>query len=255
MKKALSLSCLLIALCLTTAQASDLEKEKRWATQIVDSLMDGDATYLNDGNSDFLALVTESESDDSKKGAVIMHGSGVHPNWPTIVLPLRVGLTQHGWHTISIQMPVLANEAEYDEYTAVFPEVPARVDAAIEYLKNEMGVETVVLVAHSLGAAMNTYYLSTNKPDVAGFVTIGLGPGSKDPVRDTTTQLTKINMPMLDLYGEEDLPGVVKNAGARRDAQSNNADYTQIMEPGADHFFEGEEEALLEHVAGWMERF
>ncbi|MGB1110798.1 MAG: alpha/beta fold hydrolase, partial [Gammaproteobacteria bacterium] len=236
MKKALSLSCLLIALCLPNAQASDLEKEKRWAAQIVDSLMDGDATYLNDGTSDFLALVTES--DETKKGAVVMHGSGVHPNWPTIVLPLRVGLTQHGWHTISIQMPVLANEAEYDEYTAVFPEVPARVDAAIEYLKNEMGVETVVLVAHSLGAAMNTYYLSNHKPDIAGFVAIGLGPGSKDPVRDTTEQLKKINMPMLDLYGEEDLPGVVENADARRQAQSGNAEYTQIMEPGADHFFE-----------------
>jgi len=40
----------------TAVFASDLEKEKRWAEQISDSLLDGEAIELNDGTSDFLAL-------------------------------------------------------------------------------------------------------------------------------------------------------------------------------------------------------
>lgn len=251
--KALSLS-LMVALASPLIQASDLDKEKRWADQIVDALIDGDAVYLNDGKSDYLAILTESADADSKRGAVVMHGSGVHPDWPTVVQPLRVGLTEEGWHTLSIQMPVLANEAEYDEYTAVFPDAPARIDAAIQYLRNEMGVEKVVLIAHSLGAAMNTYYLANNRPAIAGFVAIGLGPGSNHPIRDTHAHLGKIKLPVLDLYGEEDLPGVVENAGKRKEAQAANPDYTQIMEPGADHFFEGEEEALLRHVSTWIKQ-
>ena len=43
--------------------ASDLAKEKRWANQVVDSLMDGEAEMLNDGNSEFLGIYTQAAED------------------------------------------------------------------------------------------------------------------------------------------------------------------------------------------------
>ena len=144
--------------------ASDLAKEKRWAEQVVDSLFDGEEHYLNDGKNDFLSLVTENSEGDTPYGAVVIHGTGVHPNWSTVIQPLRVDLTEAGWHTISIQMPVLANEATHDDYTVVFPEAPARIDAAVKYLREEMDVKRVVLIAHSLGSSMTAYHLSRNKP-------------------------------------------------------------------------------------------
>jgi len=232
--------------------ASDLEKEKRWADQVVDALMDGEEHYLNDGKSDFLSLVTENAEGDTPYGTVVMHGSGVHPNWSTIVQPLRVGLTEQGWHTISIQMPVLANDATHDEYTEVFPEVPARIDAAIKYLKEEMDVKRVVLIAHSLGSSMTAYHLSLNKPEVDGFVAIGMGGGGSAPERNTLEHLKKIDMPMLDLFGSDDLESVTKSSLARKESQSHNAAYEQVVEEGADHFFDGEEDALLNHVTNWL---
>ena len=232
--------------------ASDLEKEKRWAEQVVDSLMDGEEHYLNDGKNDFLSLVTENSDGDTPYGAVVIHGTGVHPNWPTVIQPLRVGLTEEGWHTIAIQMPVLSNDATHDDYTVVFPEVPGRIDAAVSYLKKEMGVKRVVLIAHSLGSSMTAYHLSQNKPAVDGFVAIGMGGGGDDPVRNTLGQLKKIDIPMLDLAGSEDLESVMKSSSARKESQSHNAAYQQIVEEGADHFFEGEEEALLNHVTNWL---
>lgn len=232
--------------------ASDLEKEKRWADQVVDSLLDGDAHYLNDGKNDFLSLVTENSDGDTSYGAVVIHGTGVHPNWSTVIQPLRVGLTEEGWHTISIQMPVLSNEATHDDYTVVFPEVPARIDAAIQYLKEEMGVKRVVLIAHSLGSSMTAYHLSENKPAVDGFIAIGMGGGGEDPVRNTQKHLKNINIPMLDLAGSEDLESVMKSSDARKQSQSHNKAYVQIVEGGADHFFDGEEEALLNHVTNWL---
>lgn len=234
------------------ANASDLEKEKRWADQIVDALMDGEAEYLNDGANDFLTLVTESSEGESEYGAVVMHGSGVHPNWPSVIQPLRVGLTEQGWHTISIQLPILANDASHDEYTEVFPEAPARIDAAIDYLKQNLNVKRVVLIAHSLGSSMTTYHLSENKPAVDGFVAIGMGPGGEQASRQTLKQLETISLPMLDIYGAEDLPAVVNSAAARKASQVHNPEYKQFVLPGADHFFDGEEDALLNHVGHWL---
>lgn len=242
---------LCVFLFTTAGFASDIEKEKRWAEQVVDSLLDGDAHYLSDGKRDFLSLVTESE-DDSTLGAVVIHGTGVHPNWVDVIQPLRVGLTENGWHTISIQMPVLANDATHDDYTPLFPNVPARIDAAVSYLKKEMGVKRVVLIAHSLGSSMTAYHLNRNQPEVDGFVAIGMGAGGKHSDRNNIELLKSINLPMLDLSGDEDLDSVVQSNEARKTSQAHNAAYTQIIEPGADHFFDGEEEALLNHVNNWL---
>jgi pimeloyl-ACP methyl ester carboxylesterase len=232
--------------------ASDLEKEKRWADQIVDFLMDGDAVYLDDGRSEFLALETPAEDGSVRRAAVIMHGTGVHPNWATVVLPLRVGLTGFGWHTLSIQMPVLPNEAEDADYPPIYDGVPGRISAAIDYLKGQ-GAETVVLIAHSQGATMTAYYLADAHRDVDGFVAIGMGPGIPDTAADNLAHLPKVTLPMLDLYGSEDLPAVLQSSAARAAAATGSPAYGQQVVDGADHFFEGEEDELLTAVQAWLD--
>ena len=236
----------------TAAQSSDLAKEERWAAQIVDSLMDGDAVYLDDGRSQFLALEMPASDGNTKRGAVVMHGTGVHPNWPTVVLPLRVGLAEDGWHTLSIQMPVLPNDADYKDYPPLYGGVPGRIDAAIDHLKDQ-GVEKVVLVAHSQGATMATYYLANTDRVVDGFVAIGMGPGIAGTAADNLAHLPRIKVPLFDLYGSEDLPEVLASAGERADAARGNGEYSQAISEGADHFFDGEETALVETVQAWLD--
>jgi hypothetical protein len=92
-----------------TTHASDLEKEKRWVDQVVDAILDGDAVWLNDGTSEFLGIYTEAEKDKSR-AVIVMHGTGIHPDWQQVIQPLRVGLTEHNWNTLSIQMPILPND-------------------------------------------------------------------------------------------------------------------------------------------------
>ena len=131
--------------------ASDLAKEKRWADQVVDAIIDGDAVWLNDGKSDFLGIFTEAE-EDKGRAVVVMHGTGIHPDWQQVVQPLRVGLIAHNWSTLSIQMPILANEAEYPEYAPLYDEVAPRIDAAIKYLKKN-GIESIVLLGNRLSSS------------------------------------------------------------------------------------------------------
>lgn len=236
------------------ANASDLAKEKRWADQIVDAILDGDAVWLNDGSNEFLGIYTEAD-DDQKHGVIVMHGTGIHPDWQQVVQPLRVGLVEHGWHTLSIQMPILPNEAEYHEYAPLYDEVPPRIDAALAYLR-EQGIEKIVLIGHSQGATMAAYYLSTSKQPVDGFVAIGMGALADDPRMDSINALTKIKIAVLDLYGAEDLEGVMNSITARADAakQAGNTDFTQIEVPESNHFFDDREDALVETVADWLDK-
>ncbi len=231
-----------------------MAKEKRWADQVVDAIIDGEAVWLNDGSSDFLGIYTQAD-EDKGRAAIIMHGTGIHPNWQQVVQPLRVGLIDHNWNTLSIQMPILPNEAEYEEYAPLYDEVAPRINAAIRYLKDN-GTKEIVLIGHSQGAAMAAYYLSTSKQDMQGFVAIGMAALAEDKRMNGVLSLEKIKVPVLDLYGDDDLEGVMKTIEARAAAakKAGNKNYTQIEVAGSNHFFDGKEDDLVEVVADWLEK-
>lgn len=238
----------------TTVIASDLEKEKRWAEQISDSLLDGEAIYLNDGKNDFLTIDTRAD-EPKDVGIIIIHGIGIHPDWETIVQPLRVELTTDGWNTLSLQMPILGNDATAKDYEPLMKEVPARIDAGIRYMFNN-GAKKVVIIAHSMGAQMANYYLAHKKvykeaqteTPIIAYIGIGMNVGN-------TKYLKKIKIPVLDLYGEKDLPGVLESAPKRALAAAHNKKYKQQKIAGANHFFEGQDEDLLKAVKEALLKF
>ena len=243
---------LLLALTLPVAcaWASDLEKEARWRAQIVDSLMDGEVVDLKVGEHEVLALYTPAD-DAEGRAAIVVHGIGVHPDWPQVVYPLRTRLPTAGWSTLSVQMPILPNEAESEAYAPLFDEVAPRLDAAIAYLKDQ-GYSDIVIIAHSLGASMASHYLAQHPEAVSGFVAIGLSGGAADPRMNSLETLKGVKVPTLDLYGQNDLEAVVTTHAERAAAAAGNPGYSQAQVPGADHFFDGEEDGLVETVEAWL---
>ena len=235
------------------ATSSDLEKEQRWREQVEDSIMDGEAVDLVVEGQEIFAIYTEAE-DGSDKGMIVVHGTGIHPNWQQVVQPIRVGMAGHGWNTLSIQMPILHNEAHYEEYVALYPEVPSRLRAAEAFLKDR-GIQTLLIAAHSQGATMSSYYLSRHPSDAKGLIAIGMGATQKDSHLNSAQSLKKITIPVLDLYGDDDLPGVLDTADARMESSAHNAQYSQQMIKGANHFFDGMDDELLSAVAGWAHQF
>lgn len=233
--------------------ASDLAKEKRWADQVVDAILDGEAVWLNDGKNEFLGIYTEAE-EDKGRAVIVMHGTGIHPDWQQVVQPLRVGLTEHNWNTLSIQMPVLANEAEYIDYAPLYDEVAVRIDAAIKYLKDN-GSKDIILIGHSQGSSMAAYYLSNSNAEVKGFVAIGIAAFASDARMDSIRSLEKITLPVLDLYGDEDLENILATVKTRSAAatKAGNKNYTQVKITG-NHFFDGHEDEMVETVADWLDK-
>ena len=254
-----TLALLMLVLGLGTNSAlfaetfSDTGKEQRWAQQIIDTLFDGDTLWLNAAGHEYLAIEMEASEGDTGRAAIVVHGIGIHPNWDTVIQPLRVGLTDHGWHTLSIQMPVLLNEAESHEYAPLFDEVAGRINAAIEYLQSR-GQQDIVIIAHSLGAAMTMRYMEdVPQPPIRALVLIGM-QGGPETVHDNAATLENVSLPALDLYGSEDLPGVVDFAERKAAAAkvAGNETFMQLEVDGANHFFEGVDDTLIETVAGWL---
>lgn len=244
-----------LSLLFATSHASDTAKEKRWADQIVESLMVGNAEWLTVDKSKILAIYTENTTEKALGGAIILHGSGVHPNWDQIVRPLRSQLPDYGWSTLSLQLPVLDNDAEYKDYIPLFKDVAPRINAGVRFLKAK-GINNIVIVAHSLGSSMAAHYMASKPdPSIRAFVAIGVsGDMHKEDKVGYLTSLKTIKVPVLDIFGSIDLEQVLNSEKSKGNAarKAGNKNYTQVKIAGANHFFDNKDDVLVKRIRGWL---
>ncbi len=237
------LSILLLVSNFSFAQTTpDYAKEGRWATQVEDGLMDGEVVWLNANGHKFMSLYTPSET-KTKRTALIIHGLGAHPDWAQVIRPLRVALSEKGWHTLSIQMPVLANDKKITEYLFLLTQADKRIKVAINYLQQQ-SLDADAIVSHSLGSVMSAHYLDNQQHSLKYFVAIGMPDLA-------VKYLANIRIPMLDLYGTDDIKPVLDSVNERLQASNNNKNYTQ-KKVDADHFFNDKDELLINEVSTWL---
>lgn len=232
--------------------ASDIAREQRLASEIVDAILDGEAAYLGAENQQFFAIYTEAET--PRGAAIIMHGRGFHPDWTDVVHPLRVGLAEKGWNTLSIQMPVLAKEAKYYDYLEIMDEAFPRIEAAIEFLQARDN-RKIVLIAHSCSVHMAMEWVAAGQMhDIDAFVGIGMGAVDYKQPMLKPFPLGRINVPVLDVFGEDEYPAVIKGAPERLAGikKVGNSKSRQVTVPAANHYFTDKGKELLEVVSGWL---
>lgn len=235
--------------------ASDLAREKRLAEQTEELIFDGEVVYLEGAGHEFMNVYTETEEDEVKGAVIILHGRGYHPDWKRVAKPLRLGLPERGWTTLSMQMPVLDKQAKYYDYVLIFPEAFPRIEAGIDFLKEE-GYKKIVLIAHSCSVHMVMAWLDAKAfRDIEAFVGIGMGATDYQQPMAKPLPLDQLSIPVLDVYGSAEYPAVVHGAAQRLDLikQAGNKKSRQIMVPEADHYFTDQDEALLEVVSKWMQ--
>ena len=133
---------------------------------------------------------------------------------------------------------------------AVFPDAYQRIQAAIDFLKKEKGVQRVYLMGHSMGGRMTSAFL-VNYPDagVVGFIGVGLLAGGQEPV-NTNLNLRKVRIPVIDVYAEADRDA--KAAEFRKGLVSER--FVQVPIPGAKHSYRGYEKEVADAVIGWLKK-
>jgi alpha/beta superfamily hydrolase len=225
----------LVVSCLSSlAAAQDYAREERWKAEVLGNLVVGDAVQIpGPSGRPFLGLYTAGRP--GKPAVLLVHGIGVHPDHG-VIGSLRMRLADLGFATLSIQMPVLASDAQAtDYYPALFPEASQRIAAAAEWLQRKHR-EKMVLASHSLGAWMSQHYLEkTRTVPFAAWISMGRGG-----------PLPKLPLPVLDVYGEKDNPAVLGSTATRVATR-------QVMIPGANHFYTGKEDELARVLREFVE--
>jgi len=234
---------------------SNLQREKNWADQVVDSVVVGEPVWLSANRVKFLALYAPPPQ-ASAKGVILIHGRGVHPAWGFID-SLRADLTDAGYHTLALQMPILETDAPFGAYGKTFPEAFERIDAGIRHLKQK-GVQRVLLVGHSSGAMTAVAYAAKHpQAPVIGIAAIGLSTFTSGPdTMQPALMLKSVRVPVLDIYGGNDLHEVLAYNDARRSAAqaAGNKGYSAVRVADANHFFTDQYDALKKQLLDWLGR-
>ena len=233
--------------------ASDLAREQRLAEQTLASLFIGEPVNISIGDSEFLGL--ETQAVEQLKGAVILlHGRGLGPDSEIVVGPLRELLADDGWHTLSLQMPVLEKGAKYYDYVDVFKDAHIRIEAGIEHLENQ-GISPIVLLAHSCGVHMSMDWIRSNDIDsINGYIGLGMGATDYRQPMKQPFPFSKMNIPILDVFGSEDYPAVVSRAQQRFDNfKDSHTISNQIVIDQADHEFIDQTDTLFEVLSPWLD--
>ena len=238
---------ILWAVSAPTFAASDYEREKRWDAEITPSIVVGDPVYLEQKNQHkFLGIYTGSPQ--AQMGVVVVHGTGIHPDWGMIG-KLRQRLPDLGYTTLSIQMPVLAVDAKPEAYAALMPDAVERIQLAVAFLKKK-GYARIALVSHSMGSRMSHAFMARNPTRVDAWVAIGMPAAFGSGAAIT---YDGIKAPVLDLYGAHDLPQVLSGVDTRKASLQRNPKSKQVMIPDTDHFFSDHEDAMIQAVKDFLD--
>ena len=163
-----------LLLVVHNADGADYDREQKWAAEITPGIVVGDPVYL-EGRAGRRFLNIYTEAPNAKAGLVLVHGIGVHPDWG-LIGTLRGALADHGYSTLSAQMPVLAQEARPEEYgSPLLGEAGERLKVAVNFLRAK-GHKKIAVVSHSMGSRMTHYYLARDPdPPINAWVSIGWG--------------------------------------------------------------------------------
>lgn len=231
----------------------DFAREMRINAQVEPYLFDGESIWLNDGDREFLSVLIEAEN--SKGSVILVHGRDVHLDEEELIGPLRVGLAEHGWDTLSIQMPVLEKGKTYYDYLPILKYAQPRIEAAISYLKQQ-GASGIVLAAHSCGAHMANHWMnSSSEIPIDAYIAMGLGTTDIGQALKTPFPIGKLSIPVLDIYGTEEYPRPLAMVPDRQDLlkQNDHPLSAQQSVEGANHFFHGYGQVMVEKLAEWLD--
>lgn len=231
------------------------EREQKLAERLSENVATGVPVWLQANGEKFLGLHNAALGELPRQAVLLVHNMGGHADWPEVIAPLRTSLPDHGWSTLSLQMPLLAPGALADDYGSTVASSGRRIRAGIEYLRKQ-GYSRIVVLGYGFGASQALASLA-GEEYADGLIMISiLAREFLQPAMDLPSLLTKLEIPVLDVYGRNDFPEVVDKANVRRRAVSGTgpAAMTQQVIAGTDHYFTGREQRLIEVVSGWLQK-
>lgn len=226
---------------------------------------------LNANGEDFLALFRDAATGAPQGCIILLHGDNEHPDWPSVVNPIRTSLNANSWCSLSIELPDVypkesltlitapqeTNEsAEMSELTLPNEEIIfARLDAALEFL-TERDFTTFALLGHRTGASYAIRYSATRELTEGALILIA--PITPDAISNfaLSSTIENIQLPILDYYFDIS-PKEIRFAQARQNAankRSGDFVYQQIKAFRDQRYQTAGEKRLTQRVWGFLKQ-
>ena len=228
----------------------DVVRERMIYDQSLSEVFDGEHSYINYKHGKFSSI--EIYSDDKDSAILYLHGRGLSPNDFNLAHPVRTQLS-NDFNTYSIQLPVLEKGSTYNDYVDILYDSDQRIISAVDYISSKN--DRLVIIAHSCGVHMlmsliENYYLSSQ---AIAIVMIGSGAVDKGQKLVTEYPYDKINIPILDIYGEYDFDLVRKEASKREKLIKIVSDKsTQYEIKSSSHYHEDNADKVIQIVKKWL---
>jgi pimeloyl-ACP methyl ester carboxylesterase len=212
----------------------------------------------------FFSLYLPHSGKKRRGGIILLHSAGAHPDWRQVINPLRTGLPDRGWATLSIALPSTADHNQVtDSLTSSLNSALPRIEAAMDFLRSQSYAD-IVVIGHGLGSLMALNFLQVNadtqtkdkRPVINAAVLISVSARGKDIPLNDAGMIEKIKIPLLDIYGSRDIVQVRNDGKLRKSAalKAANKMYRQYQMIGADHFFQGLENELNLYIHYWLKK-
>ena len=228
----------------------DKSRELMIYEQSLSEIFDGEHLYIDYKFGKYSIL--EVYDEENNTAVLFLHGRGLSPNEQNLAYPVRVTMSNR-YNTYSLQLPVLKKQSTYLEYTKIFYDSDERILSALEYIyKNN---NKVIIIAHSCGVHMLMSFIQNKNlsNNISALVLIGSGAVDKGQKLIYEYPYDKINVPILDLFGESDFDLVLKNAKKRKQLiKESNTKSQQIKIKSSDHYHTDNSELVITFVKKWL---
>ena len=227
------------------AAAQDYEREARWAEQTLATLVEGEAVRIAQAKGhQFLGLWQPAKQ---PRGAVIIaHGRGWAPDYD-LYGALRIKLAEAGYSTLSIQMPVLLGTAKIGDYLPTFGDAAERLSLAADWLRGARQQQTCDRVAQPGRDDGEPLPDHAQRREGAG---VGLHRHHQRAWRTCSASRFRCSTSTA----ARDWTVTIVGADERRKQIERIAGSQQVVVEGAMHFFEGQQDQLMQIIVGFLDK-
>ena len=228
----------------------DKSRESMIYEQSLSEIFDGKHLYIDYKFGKYSML--EVYNEDHNTAVLFLHGRGLSPNEQNLAYPVRVTLSNL-YNTYSLQLLVLKKQSTYLEYTKIFYDSDERILSALEHINKKNN--KVIIIAHSCGVHMLMSFIQNKNftNNISSLVLIGSGAVDKGEKLIYEYPYGKIQVPILDLFGENDFNLVLKNANKRKQLiKETSAKSQQIKIKSSDHYHTDNSERVITFVKKWL---
>jgi hypothetical protein len=230
------------------AAQADLATEHRLARLLLERQdIVGEALTLGDPAGGVVALRIDSRLPQRRGGVILLHDSHANADAADVIRPLRVGLADAGWDTLSVQLPVARPGSGSPDSSAV----AQRLAQARQWFAGRDDDE-VVVIAHgdSAGPAL-AGLADAADPAVRALVLVSSPSGTA-----SADAFGRLRIPLLDVVAEFDAAPATAGRAERTDwaRQAGEAGqaYRSLAIASADPGYGSTAGLLVARVRAWL---